>query len=147
MADFVYLKFAEALATGFGFNPLTTAIGYAFVNETGGGTVYTPSRTAHEFLSSVPLASRMHTGVLDNATRTVDGTGFKIVIDADDEAIASVSGSKIDSVIFFVNTGSDATARLICRYDSWTGLPFTPSGGPLAMLLPNSANKLISIVG
>lgn len=145
MADFPYLKFSEALNTGLAFNPLTATIGYVLVNETGGGTTYTPNEDTDEFLAAIPVGARMATGTLANVTRTNNLTTKRSVVNADNASLGSVSGAKVDAVVFFIDTGSAATSRLICHYTSWTGLPFVPTGGPLAVNMPVSNDKIFSI--
>lgn len=143
MADFTYDKFKLALFDGFSFDPLVSTIAVVLCNETGSGTTYTPDQTTDEFLSDIPAGARIATSNLSSLTRTV--VGNKIVIDAADLTISGVSGSKVDSLVFYVNTGVAGTSRLIMRYTSFTGLPFTPTGGDLAITLPSTVDKLLSI--
>jgi hypothetical protein len=87
---------------------------------------YTYSAT-HEFLSDVPSGARVAiSGNVANKTVAAgDGT-----LDCDDFALTSVSGLSVEAVIFYYDTGTAGTSRLICYMDTGvTGLPLTPNGG------------------
>jgi hypothetical protein len=82
---------------------------------------------AHEFESDVPSGARIAiSGALANKTiSATDGT-----FDFDDFTITGVSGATVEAVIFFVDTGTPATSRLIVFMDTGvTGLTLTPNGG------------------
>jgi len=122
MANAIYNKFKEQLLQG-GIN-LSTANVKLVAVDTAGGTNYVFSQ-AHEFLSSVAAGSRRSTsGNLASKTFT-DG-----VFDSADlaAAFASLSGGAVEAVVAYVDTGVDATSRLIVYYDTGGGLPFTPTG-------------------
>jgi hypothetical protein len=148
MADFIYFKFNEALNSGFAFDPLTATIKMVGVNETGGGTMYVPDQDTHAFLSDVPLASRMGTVTVTGITRTANLTTKRSVLDVPAGiSVPTFTAPKVDSLVFYVDTGVEATSRLICRYDSWTGLPIASGlpGGPFFFTVPVDANKLLAI--
>ena len=86
---------------------------------------YTQSDT-HEFLSDVPAAARVATVGLANVTIGIVAEG---VFDADDITFLTANGDESEALIIYVNTGSDATARLVLFVDTATGLPITPNGG------------------
>lgn len=44
-------------------------------------------------------------------------------------AFSAVSGTTVESLVFFKDTGTPATSNLICWFDTGTGLPLTPNGG------------------
>lgn len=71
------------------------------------------------------------------AGKTVGSVGVG-VFDHDDETYPSLSGNSVESLDYFdFATATDATSPMIANIDSWTGLPFTPSGGDL-ILVPAS---------
>ena len=58
-----------------------------------------------------------------------DGT-----FDAADITFSSVTGDESEAVILYVDSGSDATSRLICFLDTVaSGLPVTPNGGDITV--------------
>ena len=121
MASVVYPKWKEAIIQ-------------ASANSSLGGTVkvilidvadYTYA-AAHDFLDDVPAAARVATsGALASKTY-VNGT-----FDAADITITGVSGDVSEALIGFIDTGVEATSRLVWYMDSGTGLPFTPNSGNL----------------
>ena len=80
--------------------------------------------SAHQFLSSVPLAAR--------ASVSAQVTGVTVsggVLDHADFAYTSaLAGPACEAMILYSHTGSDASARLICYVDTIPGLPVTPNG-------------------
>jgi hypothetical protein len=67
------------------------------------------------------------------------------VFDASDVTVGAVAGAEVTQIVLFKHTGSDATARLIARYDTGTGLPFTPSGADVPITWDNGANKIFAL--
>lgn len=102
---------------------------------------YTFSQT-HQFLSDVPggAVRVFTTAALANKTTTAG------VADADDPAAVSpAAGPAVVALIYFVDTGVEATSRLIAFDDQATGLPFTPDGGPVQITFDNGANKIFKL--
>ncbi len=52
-------------------------------------------------------------------------------VDITDYAFTAVSGDAADSLIYFLETGSDATSTATFIIDTATGLPVTPNGGDI----------------
>jgi hypothetical protein len=44
-------------------------------------------------------------------------------------AFSTVSGNTVESLVFFKDTGVEATSNLLWWFDTATGLPLTPNGG------------------
>lgn len=88
------------------------------------GTTYTYS-SAHTFVSDVTAGAIVGRSAALTALTFTDGT-----FDAADLAAAwaSLTGVQFEAVIFYIDTGSDATSRLIAYFDTATGLPLTPNG-------------------
>ena len=118
MADFVYKKFKEQILQG-NIDMSALDIRCAIIDETD----YTPANT-HEFLSSIPAAAREEASGAMTTKTFVDGT-----YDADDVVYSAAAGDAVDGIVFYVHTGSDATARLIAYMDSYSAFPITLSGG------------------
>ncbi len=88
---------------------------------------------AHEFLSDVAAGARVATsGNLANKTvASADGT-----FDFDDFTFSAVSGDQSEAIIFYIDSGSAATSRLIGFFDTGiTGIPVTPNGGDIAITI------------
>lgn len=68
-------------------------------------------------------------GVSDNGRSASLGSKTKTngTADAADTSLTATAAVACNALIVFVHTGSDATAQLICRIGSATGLPFTPA--------------------
>jgi hypothetical protein len=88
---------------------------------------YTVSINTHEFRSSVPAAARVASfGPLAGKTSALG------VLDSNDFTFPTVTGDQAEALIYWVNTGSDASSRLLIFVDTATsGLPVTPNGGDI----------------
>lgn len=79
---------------------------------------------AHDFLNDVPAGARVGTPQTLGSKTFTDGT-----LDGADGAFSSVTGDPSEGLILFVDTGVEATSRLLIFIDTATGLPVTPNGG------------------
>jgi hypothetical protein len=79
-----------------------------------------------------------------NLTCTVGSAGTG-AFDHTDHTIATVSGATVESIVYFENSGADATSPLLLNIDSWTGLPLTPNGGDVT--LQPAAGGVFQITG
>lgn len=123
----IYDKFKRALARDqLGGDITTLDIKCALIDT----ATYTQSQT-HEFLSDL-------TGVVATSGNvpsvTVSETG---VIDCGNFTITGVSGDTVEAVVFYVDTGTPATSRLITFID---GLTLTPDGGNVDVTVNSIAN-------
>ena len=59
-------------------------------------------------------------------------------VDFDDFTFSTVSGASVESINFFLETGTDSTQMLILFIDTATGLPITPNGGDINVVLNGS---------
>jgi hypothetical protein len=86
---------------------------------------------AHEFVSSLSgiiARSQPFTGRAVNLTTAA--------FDSDDPTCQSVTGSDVDRLALYLDTGSDATSRLIFFKDTGiTTVPFTPDGSDIRLLV------------
>jgi len=118
MANALYNNWKEALMDGSANADLSGNIKAVLVDTDD----YTFAQT-HDFLDDVPAGARVATsGNMASKTFT-DGT-----FDVADFSFTSVTGDQSEALIFYVDTGSAATSRLIAYYDTATGLPITPDG-------------------
>lgn len=65
-------------------------------------------------------------------TKTI-GTVAAGTFDAADTTFTALSGDQVESLILFKDTGSEATSKLLARWDTATGLPLTPNGGDVVV--------------
>ena len=94
------------------------------VNEVGGTTQYVYS-AAHTFVSDVTATTIVgRSGALTGLTFT----GGVLNSAALTAAFPSLTGQQFESIIFYVDTGTGTTSRLLCHMDTATGLPLTPNG-------------------
>ena len=56
-------------------------------------------------------------------------------MDSNDVTVSSVTGDQFESVVLFKETGTESTSDLMAYYDTATGLPFTPSGGDITVVV------------
>lgn len=87
--------------------------------------------TSHEFLTSVSASARVDTSTGNLASKTTVGG----VADAADIVISSVSGSTVDGLIIFRDSGSSGTSQLVAYFDSTSGtnLPLSVAGGDVTV--------------
>jgi hypothetical protein len=111
---------AAAFSGGANVNLLTVTVKMILI-DTG---AYTYSE-AHEFLSDVPSGARLSTSAAL--------TGKSLAADASfhsaNTRFEGVTSTSAEGLLWFVDTGSDASSRLIAFQDEdVTGLPVTPAG-------------------
>ncbi len=100
-----------------------------FVDE--GVDVPLPATDA--FLTDIATGARIgESGNL--VASSITGGAF----DTDDITVSAVTGAQFESVVLFKETGADGTSDLIAYYDTATGLPFTPSGGDITVVVNGS---------
>ncbi len=136
----IYPKALEAFANGQ-IDWLTNKIRAYLIDAAD----YTYS-TTHEFLSSVPVGSRVANSDLTGKTN-VSGA-----LDANDTVLAGVSGDPSEAVILVraaaVDPGTDlaeTAQRLIAYIDNYSGFPVTPNGTNITVQWPSDANRILRI--
>lgn len=129
--DFARQRFLEAQ-----INWMTDTVKVVLV-DTG---AYTPQTTVHQYLADIPISARVTTPVTLTGKSTNGGAA-----DAADCTFVSVTGSSIEAIIIFIDTGSEATSPLIAYIDTATGLPITPNGGDIIVTWDNGTNKIFKV--
>jgi hypothetical protein len=86
---------------------------------------YVPDLVNHRFYSDIAASAVNARMLLTSKTSTA---GVAAGIQAAGLGIISVV--TIGFVVFYKDTGTDATSPLIALFDTATGLPFSTSGGP-----------------
>jgi hypothetical protein len=107
---------------------------------------YTVSTSSHEYLSDVSAAAFIapSNGTQAGNTLTSKGTSGGAA-DAADVTFSSVSGTSIEAILLWKDTGSAATSPLIAYIDTATGLPITPNGGDIIVTWDNGTNKIFKL--
>jgi len=81
---------------------------------------------AHDFYNDV-------SGVVGTPGTLASKTTTSGTFDAADLTFTAVSGSSVEALIVYKDTGSAATSPLIAYIDTGTGLPVTPNGGDITI--------------
>lgn len=135
MADYLYDKGRESFLKGeISWNSDTIKL--VLVDTAS----YTPSQSSDQYLSDIAGGMRVATsGALASKTTTSG------VADAADVTLSSVSGATSEALVIYKDTGSAATSNLICKMDTYNGLPVTPNGGNITIAFPNDPNKIFKL--
>jgi hypothetical protein len=127
MANALFDAYRNAVVQGSGLNDLATSTVKAmFVDHADD----TPSTSSDDFINDIASAARVPAiGSCPALTSKTFGTVGVGVLDAADATFTALSGDQAESLILFVDTGSEATSRLLAYWDTATGLPILPNGG------------------
>lgn len=130
MANKLYPKFKAQLMIGA--VDLRAANVRAILLDAASTTDYVYS-DAHEFLSDIAAGARVKkTGLLSGKTVNLTTGAF----DSDDPTAEAVTGEDIARIVLYIDTGSDATSRLImCQDTGITTVPFTPDGSDIRIIV------------
>jgi hypothetical protein len=135
MANKVLPKFkAACISGGANVNLLTGNVKVIMVDE--GAYTYSDS---HEFLSDIPSGARIATsGNLASKVVTTGGA-----FQSGNGRCDGVSGASVEAIAMYVDTGADATSRLVSYFNSGvTGLPVTPAGASYN-IIPDSTGWFV----
>lgn len=135
MANAIYPKCKEQLWQG-GINLSTATVKAILIDSAD----YTYSAT-HEFLSDVAAAGRVATSPALGTKTFTNG-----VFDCADYTFTAVSGDISEALIYYIDTGVEATSRLIAFKDTGlTGFPFTPNGGDANVTVDTGGNGVAAL--
>ena len=129
--DFARQRFLEAQ-----INWMTDTIKVILVST----SAYTPQTAVHQYLSDISGSARIAGPVTLTAKATTGGAA-----DAADATFTSVSGSTINAIVIYKDTGTEATSPLLAYIDTATGLPLTPNGGDVIITWDNGVNKIFKV--
>lgn len=124
MANAIYPKYKEALLSGDSGVSLTTGtVKVSLLN-----TDVTPYNTSNEFYSDLASSGD---GIVSTATIT-STTAVNGLFDGDDIIFSSVTGPQSEALLFWIDTGSTSTSRLVAYIDTGvSGLPVIPNGSDI----------------
>ena len=124
MANSIYPKYKEALISGGSNVNLSSGTVKVALVDTG---TYTYS-SAHDYYDDVSAAVVGTPQTIGSKTVT-SGT-----FDGADVTFSSVSGSSVEALVIYVDSGVAGTSPLVAYIDtSVTGLPVTPNGGDISV--------------
>jgi hypothetical protein len=135
MANATYDKWREAILNGGANVALNGTVKVTLVD----GATYTPNLSTHDFIDDVIAGARISTQTLANKTFTLG------VFDADDVTFTSVTAGTYEYLIIWIDTGTEATSRLVAIFDTATGLAVTSSGGNVIVTWDSGANKIFKL--
>lgn len=90
----------------------------------------TPVVATDEDLADILAAARVAVTALTGEAVTA-APGF----DSADVAALAVAGDQFESIVLYKHTGTESTSPLISFYDTATGLPCTPNGGDINVVV------------
>lgn len=133
MANFIYDLAANSLWKGeIAYD--TDAIKAVLIDT----ALYTAAKTTDQFLSDIPAGARKATSV-NLTTKTITAR----TIDSDDFVFTAVpAGDACEAIVIYVDTGVEATSRLLVYNDTSTGLPVTPNGTDITVQTSSNIAKL-----
>lgn len=124
MANALYPKWKEQLLQFTANNSLSAGTVKVALVDTG---TYTYN-SANQFYSSVSSA------VVGTPQTIGSKTYTNGVFDGADVTFNAVSGSSVEALVIYIDTGVAGTSPLVAYIDtSVTGLPVTPNGGDIAL--------------
>lgn len=121
MANALFPKYKKAIGSGSpNSNLLTGSVKLVMVDL--GAYTYDPT---HEFLSSVPAGARIGISGALSGKAFSDAAAFT----SGNARLDGITGTSVEGLIMIIDTGAEATTRLVAFYDTGiTGLPVTPAG-------------------
>lgn len=123
MANAIYPNYKEALLSGSSNIALTGTVKVGLIDSA--NVSYS---TADTFLSDINTGSGsiIASATIANPTVT-DG-----LFDGDDVTFSAVTGDQCEALLIWIDTGSEATSRLVAYLDTGvSGLPVTPNGSDI----------------
>lgn len=89
-----------------------------------------PVPATDDFLDDILAGARVGTATL--AAEAILAAG---AFDSDNPVFTALTGDQFESLVLYKHTGTDSTSNLLAFYDTATGLPFTPSGGDVTVVV------------
>ena len=136
MANALYKKAKEGLLEGL-FDLTDNNIKVALVKNS-----YSVNLDTHEFLSDIAEAAVAATTGLLTGKTTASG-----VFDADNITVENYGTSGFAYLVFYKDTGTRSTSRLLAYIDTATGLPVASTVDPISITInwSNEQYKIFSL--
>lgn len=68
------------------------------------------------------------------------------LFDAADATFSAVTGNTVEGLLFYLDSGAEATSTPILFDNGATGLPVTPNGGDITVTFSNGVNRIFRLV-
>jgi hypothetical protein len=107
--------------------------------------IYTVNLSAHQYLGTAGVVAAIVGGSAGRSAAFSSKTATGGAADAADVTFSAISGSSIEAIIIYIDSGVDNTSQLIAYIDTATGLPITPNGGDIIVTWDNGANKIFKL--
>lgn len=133
MANAWYTKGKENVLNG-NVDLLTDTIKCVLVDLTD----YTVNLATHDALDDVAAGARVGTAQTLASKTVTNG-----VFDAADVTFTSVTGDVSEYILFYKDSGVEATSWLLWLFDTATNLPITPNGGNIGITF--NASGIVAI--
>ena len=104
------------------------------------GASYTPNLSTDQYLSIIPGGAIVATSSNLSSKSSTGGTA-----NAANVTITSVSGSQINYVGMYKDTGTGSSSPLMILIDTATNLPLTPNGGDITVQWDTGSNKIFTL--
>lgn len=101
---------------------------------------YTVDLATHANLSDVASGARIATSAALSSKTVAAG-----VADAADLTFTAVTGTTVEAVVLYKDTGTASTSRLIAYIDTATGLPLTPNGGDVTVTWDAGTSRIFKL--
>lgn len=108
-------------------------------------SIYTVNLSAHQYLGTAGVVAAIVGGASGRSGNFASKTATGGAADAADVTFSAISGSSIEAIIIYIDSGVDNTSQLIAYIDTATGLPITPNGGDIIVTWDNGANKIFKL--
>lgn len=102
---------------------------------------YTVNLSTHVYRSDVASVVAGPVTLGNSGTKTTTAGAA----DGPDITFSSVTGSTIQVILIYKDTGTNSTSPLIAYIDTATGLPITPNGGDIIVTWDNGTNKIFRV--
>lgn len=135
MANALYDKARESFANA-GINWISDTIKVQLIHTAS----YTVNLASDQFLSTIASGARVGTPAILASKTNVAG-----VCDAGDATFTSLTGSTVQAVVIYKDSGVEATSPLIAYIDTGVGLPLTPTGINQTVVWDNGSNKIFKL--
>src|SRR5208337_4320554 len=129
MADHAYALYMSAAFKGT-YDLATATVKLALVNIAGGH--YSPNFVTDQFLSAIASGDRIALSAALSGVTVSQASGPSSVFNSLNTVFSAVpAGPAAGAMVLFIDTGNPATSPLIGYFDSYSGLPVTPTGADI----------------
>lgn len=141
MADHAYAIQMSAYFKGT-YDLATATVKLALVNIAGGH--YSPNFITDQYLSAIASGDRIALSAALTGVSVTQASGPSSIFNASNTVFSAVSGSAAGAMVLFIDTGNPATSPLLAYFDSYSGLPVTPTGADINVAFNGSGIQVMN---